>query len=117
MLSRWAGFSVAAILLAGCQTSENPVGLVEGAQLSNILVGNRASYAVTELYMVPEGYPGWDDNMLLQKILPGERGYILMPHELEICLWKVRAVFADGGMEDQHNLDFCTKQQLDVQGG
>ena len=87
-----------------------PQGMAPGAAAFSLV--NRSGRAVTQLYATPSTRGNWGPE------LPGPRGAVppgaarSVEREAGACVYDLRVVYADGGVEDRKGLDTCAMPRI-----
>jgi len=89
-----------------------PLLLAAAPTISDLTVVNRATVAIAELYLSASDEDSWGDNRLPDNaVAPGQTTHLTQLH-LRGCKFDMRAIYADGSVEDKRGLDACRTRQF-----
>lgn len=80
---------------------------------SNFRVYNDSNVVVRELYVSDSRYDNWDNDILGRDVLPSGSNIQVMfgDQSSRNCLYDIRAVFEDGQVVEDYQINVCTNTQ------
>ena len=93
---------VLALLLA-CDAS---VAMAQPEPTFSVLVENRATTPIQDLYIKKSGSPEWGKNAIDGSIAAGGTRHLTLEHNSS-CRYDIRVVFQDGRADEMSDVDLC----------
>lgn len=86
------------------------------APLRELLVANRASQPVRELYASPSTIDDWGEDRLGADTLAPGKVFRLRLGRSRDCVWDLQVVYGDGSTEENRNVNLCRNRQVSFDG-
>jgi hypothetical protein len=91
--------------MIGCLVAASPAP-------ADVTVTNHASVGIVELYVSSADEDSWGENRLSQPIIAPGQSYRVSPLRAHGCQIDMRAIYANGTLEDKRGLDVCRVHQF-----
>jgi hypothetical protein len=101
----------------GCVVGAIALTCAGGAAPADVTVVNHAGVAIVELYVSSAEEDSWGDNRLNQKSLSPGQSFRVAPLRSAGCQVDVRAIYANGTLEDKRGVDACRSRQVSFDAG